>query len=80
MPVVVVFTKCDALSVMAFEGLKQDERELPRRERRIKIKEYVTEMLRNNTAREELKTRKYPPKDYVELESKPSHLVCFSLV
>jgi len=68
-PVVVVFTKCDALLAPAYGELKPDEMKLPRKERLMKAKEYATEMLRNNTAWERLKTRKYPPKDYVELEN-----------
>lgn len=69
-PVVVVFTKCDALSAVARGALKPEEKQLPREEQLAKIKEGVMEMLRNNTAWGKLKTRKYPPKVYVHLESK----------
>jgi len=68
-PVVVVFTKCDALLAMAFGKLKPDERNLPREEQLMKVKEYAKGMLRNSTAWERLKARRYPPKGYVELEN-----------
>ena len=69
-PVVVVFTKCDALLAGAFGKLKLDERKLPWEEQLVRIEEYAKEMLRESTAWERLKTRQYPPKDYVILESK----------
>ena len=80
MPVVVVFTKCDALLARGFGKLKQEEKELPVAEQLMKIKEYAREMLRNNTAQERLNARKHPPKDYVEMESKYNNCICCSLV
>ena len=74
-PVVVVFTKCDALSAMAMGRLTPEEKQLPREELLAKIREYVKEMLTNCTAWERLKTRKYPPKACVYLESKSGYLV-----
>jgi len=68
-PVVVVFTKCDALLAMAFGKLNSDERKLAREEQLMKVKEYAKQMLRDSTAWEKLKIRKYPPKDYVHLEN-----------
>ena len=64
----------------SFGKLKPNERKLPPREQFNKVNEYANQMLSNSTAWERLKTRKYPPKDYVELESKYSHLVCCSLI
>ena len=46
-PVVVVFTKCDALQATGFVKLKQDERKLPAEEQFILVKEYVKRMLRD---------------------------------
>ena len=79
MPVVVVFSKCDALLATAFGKLKPDERKLPREEQLMKVNEYAKEMLRDSTVWERLKTRQYPPKDLVHLESK-SDLICCSFV
>lgn len=70
MPVVVVFTKCDALSAVVRGALRPEEKQLPREEQLTRIKAGVMEMLGNNTAWDKLKTRKYPPKAYVHLESK----------
>ena len=69
-PVVVVFTKCDALLATAIGKLTPEEKKLPPAVQLSKMKEHVKEMLRNSTAWERLKTRKYPPKAYVYLESK----------
>ena len=66
----VVFTKCDALCAAGFGKLKQDERELPADEQLILVEEYAKEMLRDSTAWVRLKIQKYPPKCYVQLESK----------
>ena len=71
----VVFTKCDALSAMAMGKLTPEEKRLPRDELLAKIQEYAKEMLMNCTAWERLKTRKYPPKACVYLESKSRDLV-----
>ena len=79
MPVVVVFSKCDALLAAAFGKLKQDERKLPSEEQLVKMEEYVKEMLRESTAWERLKMQQYPPKDCVHLESK-CDLGCCNLV
>ena len=79
MPVVVVFTKCDALLAAAFGRLKLDERKLPREEQLVKIEEYAKEMLKESTVWERLKIRQYPPKDCVHLESK-CDLGCCNLV
>ena len=70
-PVVVVFTKCDALSGIAFGDLLLKERQLPQEK---KIKEYVKEMLNNSTWKR-LKAMKHPPKAYVYLESKSRDIV-----
>ena len=70
MPVVVVFTKCDVLCATAFGKLKPDERRLPPEQQIMKVEEYAQGMLRDSTAWERLRTRNYPPKDYVHLESK----------
>ena len=78
-PVVVVFTKCDALLATAFGKLKQDERKLPIKEQLVRIEEYAKEMLGDSTAWERLKMQQYPPKDCVHLESK-FDLVCWNLV
>ena len=74
-PVVVVFTKCDALSATAIGKLTPEERQLPPAVQLSRMREYVKEMLRNNTAWERLNTRKHPPKVYVHLESKYKGLV-----
>ena len=79
-PVVVVFTKCDALSAIAIGKLTSEERQLPREEKLAKIDEYVKEMLRNSTGWERLKGRKYPPKACVHLESKYKNLVIAWLI
>ena len=74
-PVVVVFTKCDALLAIAIGKLTSEDKQLSREEQLAKIKEYVQEMLRNCTAWERLKTRNHPPKACVYLESKSRDLV-----
>ena len=74
-PVVVVFTKCDALSATAIGKLSPEERQLPPAVQLSKMKEYVKEMLRDCTAWERLKARKHPPKACVYLESKSRDLV-----
>ena len=79
MPVVVVFTKCDALLASAFGKLKLDERELPPKEQLVRIEEYAKKMLRDSTVWERLKVQQYPPKDCVHLESE-CDLVCCNLV
>ena len=75
-PVVVVFTKCDALWATAFGKLRRDERKLPPKEQFMGVREYAKEVLRDNTAWERLKTRQYPPKDCVHLESKCDPACC----
>lgn len=63
-PVVIVFTKCDALSMVVHGALKSEDRQLPPEEQLAKIREGVMEMLRKQTtaAWERLQTRWYPPK------------------
>ena len=78
-PVLVVFTKCDALWAAGFAKLKQDERKLPTEEQFILVKEYAKRMLRDSTMWERLKTRQYPPKDYVHLESECELVWCKTL-
>ena len=80
MPVVVIFTKCDALLATAFGKLKPEERKLPREQQLLRMKECVKEMKENNLAREVLTTKRYPPKSYVYLECKYGDLVKCSLV
>ena len=65
---------------MAMGRLTPEEKQLPREELLARIKEYVKEMLRSSTAWERLKTRKYPPKTCVYLESKSRDLVVYGLV
>ena len=78
MPVVVVFTKCDALQAIAYGKLKPEDKQLPREMQLAIMKGYVKEMERNNPAWEMLKARRYPPKEYVHLESKCKYLFCLS--
>ena len=75
-PVVVVFTKCDALWATAFAKLKPDDKQLPPEEQFMKVKEYVKELLRDSTGWERLKARQYPPKDFVHLEGKCEPVCC----
>ena len=69
-PVVVVFTKCDALLATAWGELTSEERQLSREAQLARIKEYKAKMLQNCTGWERLKARNYPPKACVYLESK----------
>ena len=71
-----MFTKCDA----PLENSKQMRQIFLGESSSMKVKEYVTEMLENNIAWESLKAWKYPPKEYVELESKYTYVVSCSLV
>ena len=75
----VVFSKCDALWATAYAKLKPADKQLPPEEQFMKVKEYAKEMLRDSTGWERLKTRRYPPKDYVHLEGE-YNLVCHNLV
>ena len=72
----VVFTKCDALWATAFVRLRPDDRKLAPEEQFMKVKEYAKQMLRDSTAWERLKTRRYPPKDCVHLEGKYNLVSC----
>ena len=74
-PVVVLFTKCDALKATAFGMLKPEEKKLPREEQLSKMREYVKEMEEKNPAWGMLTTKRYPPKNCVYLESKYGDLV-----
>ena len=74
-PVVVVFTKCDALSAMAMGKLTPKGKQLPQVEQLAKTKEYMKEMLRNCTAWERLKTSKHSSKACVYLECKSRDFV-----
>ena len=69
-PVVVLFTKCDALLAMAIGELKPEDKKLPPREQLAKIREYVKGMKQNSPAWKMLTAKKHPPKYYVHLESK----------
>ena len=70
MPVVVLFTKSDALFATAFGELKPEDKKLPPREQLAKIREYVKEMKQNSPAWKMLIAKKHPSKYYVHLESK----------
>ena len=75
MPVVVLFTKCDALLANAFGELKPEEKKLPGEEQFSKMRECVKEMKEKNPAWGMLTTKRYPPKNCVYLESKYGDLV-----
>ena len=79
-PVVVVFTKCDALLALALGKLKPEEKKLPREQQILRIRECVKEMAERNPAWGMLTIKRYPPKNYVHLESKHGDLVKHSLV
>ncbi|KAG9311071.1 GTP-binding protein [Chiua virens] len=67
-PVVVVFTKCDALQVLAVAALTTKDKELPEQERLAKVKELEESMLQKSTIWERLQKRKNPPKVYAEVK------------
>ncbi|KAG9317023.1 hypothetical protein JVU11DRAFT_1205 [Chiua virens] len=67
-PVVVVFTKCDAVQVFAAAALTAEEKRLPREERLVKVNEYAESMLRESTVWKRLQERKNPPKVYAEVK------------
>ena len=71
-----MFTKCDALWAAGFGKLKPDERKLPPREQFILVTEYAKEILKDSAAWKTLKEKKYPPKDFVNLESKCDFVCC----
>ena len=71
----VLFTKCDALQAIAVGELKPQEMRLPPGEQLSIVNKYVKEMVKNSPAWEMLKVRRYPPKEYVHLESKCGDLV-----
>ena len=79
MPVVVLFTKCDALLATAFGKLKPEERKLPQEQQLERMRECVKEMEENNPAWGMLTIKRYPPKNCVYLESKPGYLVMCAL-
>lgn len=72
-PVVVLFTKCEALLAIAFGKLKPEEKKLPREQQLLRMKE-------NNPAWRILLKKRYPPRSCVHLESKYGDLVKCSLV
>ncbi|KAG9314888.1 hypothetical protein JVU11DRAFT_3990 [Chiua virens] len=85
-PVVVVFTKCDALQVLAVAALTAKDKKLPEQEKLAKVKEVEKSMLRNSTVWERLQKRKNPPKVYAEVkglyeigagEMEVSHVISF---
>ena len=78
-PVVVLFTKCDALLATAIGKLNPEEKKLPQEEQLSKMREYVKEMMEKNPAWEMLITKTYPPKYYVHLESKYCDLGGYNL-
>ncbi|KAG9309989.1 hypothetical protein JVU11DRAFT_10023 [Chiua virens] len=66
-PVLLLFTKCDALLVQAIASLTEEE-ELPHAKMVAKGEQYAESMLKNNPAWELLQSMKYPPKGYVQLK------------
>jgi hypothetical protein len=67
-PVVLVFTKCEALELSAIRTL-QKEKQLSYNDAVLKAPEYAQEHLRN--AHLELEDEKYPPQGHVYLQGEP---------
>ncbi|KAG9312093.1 hypothetical protein JVU11DRAFT_7377 [Chiua virens] len=67
-PVVLVFTKCDALLVQGIAALTPEEKELPYEERVGKGQHNANMLLEENPAWERVQMMKYPPKIHVELK------------
>ncbi|KAG9307919.1 hypothetical protein JVU11DRAFT_12919 [Chiua virens] len=67
-PVVLVFTKCDALLVQGIAALTPEEQKLPYEERTARGQDNADAMLKKNPAWEKVQGMKYPPKTYVELK------------
>ncbi|KAG9308991.1 hypothetical protein JVU11DRAFT_11295 [Chiua virens] len=66
-PVVLVFTKCDALLIQGMAALTPEEEKLPQ-ERKIVIgKQNAERMLKGNPTWERVQKMMYPPNAYVEL-------------
>ncbi|KAG9312239.1 hypothetical protein JVU11DRAFT_7538 [Chiua virens] len=66
-PVVLVFTKCDALLVQGIAALTAEETELPQEERVAKGQHNANMLLKENPTWERVQRMKYPPKICVEL-------------
>jgi hypothetical protein len=71
-PVIVVFTKFDALSGVAFGELKEIPG-LARNDILAKIPQRVEEIFANANILERLRQTRHPPKDYVRWDSKLAH-------
>ncbi|KAG9317845.1 hypothetical protein JVU11DRAFT_2071 [Chiua virens] len=67
-PVVLVFTKCDALLVQGMAALTDEEKQLPQEVRVTKGQHNANILLRENPTWEKVQRMKYPPKIYVELK------------
>ncbi|KAG9317697.1 hypothetical protein JVU11DRAFT_1910 [Chiua virens] len=67
-PVVLVFTKCDALLVQGMAALTDEEKQLPQVVRVTKGQHNANILLRENPTWEKVQRMKYPPKIYVELK------------
>ncbi|KAG9311713.1 hypothetical protein JVU11DRAFT_7951 [Chiua virens] len=67
-PVVLVFTKCDALLVQGIAALTPEETQLPQEERVAKGQHNANMLLKENPTWERVQRMKYPPKICVELK------------
>ncbi|KAG9312263.1 hypothetical protein JVU11DRAFT_7566 [Chiua virens] len=67
-PVVLVFTKCDALLVQGIAALTPEETQLPQEEKVVKGQHNANMLLKENTTWERVQRMKYPPKICVELK------------
>ncbi|KAG9316336.1 hypothetical protein JVU11DRAFT_2367 [Chiua virens] len=67
-PVVLIFTKCEALLVQAIAALTPEEKELPHKEMVAKAQHNANILLKKNPAWEMVQKMNYPPKVYVELK------------
>ena len=73
-PVVVLFTKFDALLPVALGKLEIGDRRLPLQERLLKTKPLVEGIFNRACVWDRLSHMRYPPKSYVQIEC--GHVVC----